>query len=970
MVLAMFALIFAGTLQGQETGVNYVGESSQLRVVPSLASRNVQPAVKRTSPPNDGRSAKVEVVPMKDPQTANDFLAANPNPLAGKIPARDPLFDYVVGNNVGSPSDPALAVGPNHVFIVYNTGFMIYDKADTILQGPTNPNAIFSGGGCCDLTVSYDNLADRWVVTYLFVGAGMEIAVSDGPDPLTANWNVYTLPQVNDYNKLSVWRDGYYITDNGANDVWAVDRTAALAGAATVGIQGFNIPGVQGQNFTSAQVLNITDDNHPATGGAPLVYMRDDGFAGVTEDSVNIWTINVDFATPGNSNVSAPEVFVTEPFINVFDGGSFSNLAQPGGGADIDALQSTIMNQAQFRKFPTHNSAIFNFVVDTDGGAGELAGVRWYEFQQVVDGGVWTMIQEGTYTAPDGKHAWNASMAMDEQGNIGMGYSVMAGPTTPNPTDNRVGAAYTGRFVTDPAGTMTVAEEVYGMSTANIGGLRFGDYAKLDVDPSDNQSFYFITEYRNTNHVAAFKIAADADNDTGVIAITQPNDGILTATETIEVTVRNFGALPQSNVPVQFTVDGGTPVIEIVPGPIPPASNVTYIFNPGTADLSIQGTTYTIEACTDLVGDETAQNDCVSKDVTHLSNDDVGVVALTAPVSGSGLSATEDVTVTIQNFGATTQTTIPVFYTINGGTPVQEDYVGSIAAGMTDTFTFTDQADLSALGDYDFVAGTEFVGDADETNDDFMVTVTNFICQPESNCEDFNDGVTVLNLADQNINTDCSATGYTDNTDIIFNFVLNDNPFDGILQTGYENSNYAIWIDFDDSNSFESNELVAEGISGAAPDTDTPFTIDFGSIAATANGMHLMRVRGGDEVNGSGDVSNPCDDLQFGRTNDFTANVTGEIVLGVTDSPFAAAAFIITTQPNNQFGLTFTTTNYTEDLPVYIYNTLGQILAFYTLENTGKGYAKTLDMSYASAGVYFVKIGNDNLNKVKRIIVK
>ncbi|MBK9599509.1 MAG: hypothetical protein IPO60_14670 [Flavobacteriales bacterium] len=43
------------------------------------------------------------------------------------------------------------------------------------------------------------------------------------------------------------------------------------------------------------------------------------------------------------------------------------------------------MNQAQFRKFPGHNSAVFNFVVDADATAGELAAVRWYELRQPAD---------------------------------------------------------------------------------------------------------------------------------------------------------------------------------------------------------------------------------------------------------------------------------------------------------------------------------------------------------------------------------------------------------------------------------------------------------------------------------------------------------------------------------------------------------------------------------------------------------
>ena len=60
----------------------------------------------------------------------------------------------------------------------------------------------------------------------------------------------------------------------------------------------------------------------------------------------------------------------------------------------------------------------------------------------------------------------------------------------------------------------------------------------------------------------------------------------------------------------------------------------------------------------------------------------------------------------------------------------------------------------------------------------------------------------------------------------------------------------------------------------------------------------------------------------------------------------------------------------TDDLPLMIYNTLGQNLAYYVLENTGNGYTKTVDMSHVSTGVYFVKIGTEQLNRVQRIIVK
>lgn len=979
LVFAFFAITFLAKAQEFEpTGASYVGQSLNKVVVPSLASRSntLEAAVQLTEAPKDGRSVKVEVIPEKDPQTENDYFSQNQHITAGKYQTRALSNDFVVGNNVGSPSDPAIGVGGlDEVVIVYNTGFMIYDKSGNILQGPTNPNAIFANGGCCDLTVSYDNEVDRWVLTYLFVGAGMQIAVSDGSSAINSSWNVYTLPQVSDYNKLSIYGNAYYVTDNGANDVWAIERQAAIDGEANVGIQGFNVPGLQGQGFTSAQVLHVTNGDHPTTPGAPIVYMRDDGFAGVTMDAINIWTVTPDFTTPANSTVSAPEVFPATPFINVFDGGGFSNLTQPGGGIPIDALQSTIMNQAQFRRFPNgsaaqstpYNSGIFNFVVDTDAGAGELAGIRWYEFRQPLDGGPWTMAQEGTYTAPDGRHAWNGSMSMDDQANIALGYSTMAGPDTPDPTANRVGAAFTGRSATDADGTMTLDENRFAIANNNVAGLRFGDYAKVSVDPNDDQTFWFITEYTNTNHVAVFRLATDFDNDTGVIALVEPANGDLSATENITVMVRNYGLTEQSNIPVSFTIDGGTTITETIAGPIPPLSNMMYTFT-ATGDFSVDGTTYSVNACTALVGDEFTANDCITVDVTHLNDIDTGVSVINTPVSGTGLGTAEIVTITIENFGAQTQTDIPVYYTLDGGAQVVEMYTGSIAPGATDTYSFAATIDISELGDYVLCAGTDIMGDTDTDNNETCATVSNFICQPNSGCADFNDGVTVLNLADQNINPSCGTGGYDNDPNTVFNFVLGDNPFDGVLQTGFQNSEYVIWIDFNDNNDFEANEIIAQGISGTVANTNVNFTVNFNTIPTTMIGMHTMRVRGGDVINGSGDVSDPCSDLQFGRTNDYMANVTG--VLGIDDQGFGAANLTVTTLPNDQFELNFDTTDYTDRLPVRVYNTQGQNLAYYTLENNGAGYNKTINMSYVASGVYFIQVGNENLNRVKRIIVK
>src|SRR5690606_41977895 len=128
------------------------------------------------------------------------------------------------------------------------------------------------------------------------------------------------------------------------------------------------------------------------------------------------------------------------------------------------------------------------------------SGVRWFELRQPGDSQPWSIHQEGTYTSPDGKHAWHASMMMDVQGNIGMGYTAMAGPNTPNPTSKRVSSYYTGRFANDPLNTMTIAEELIAAGNQNIPGLRYGDYSKIDIDPSNDKEFWFIN--RSEEHTS------------------------------------------------------------------------------------------------------------------------------------------------------------------------------------------------------------------------------------------------------------------------------------------------------------------------------------------------------------------------------------------------------------------------------------------------------------------------------------
>ncbi len=566
--LSLLFLLSVGTftVSAQENvaqNANYYGTVSSVEYVTSMASRpnDLIPSDNSPKEAKDKRSLGSQMVIGDDPQTEDDYLFRNRNEMEQSVNRAPASLVFDAYSSGSQPTDPSLAVGPNHVMVVFNTGFAIYDKSGNQLQGQTSPNpAIFPSGGCCDLTASYDSTADRWVLTFL--GSGAQVAISDGPNPLTAGWFVYTISAINDYQKLSVWSDGYYITDNtsSSNRVWALERDAMLVGDPGAQIIGFNLPGIATSGFYSPQAFNVTNSNLPAAGGAPIVYLQDDAWSGVSSDHIKLWTIDVNWASPGSSTVSAAQQIATTPFISVFDGGSFSNLSQPGGGSAIDALQATIMNQAQFRKFAGHNSAVFNFVVDADASGGELAAVRWYEFRQSGDNQPWSLYQEGTYTAPDGRHAWNASLAMDGQGNIGMGYTSMSGPSTPSTV--RVSSYFTGRLNGDPLGSMTSAEEVIANGNANFSGTRYGDYSKIDIDPNDDATFWFINEYMNSGRkgvVGVFQIQApgppDTEAPTDPTNLTASNISDTGATLTWTASTDNVG-VTQYNISIDGNVVG------------------------------------------------------------------------------------------------------------------------------------------------------------------------------------------------------------------------------------------------------------------------------------------------------------------------------------------------------------------------------------------------------------------------------
>lgn len=975
----LLLFIFVATLNAQNifaqsknvTKATSFGKLQKPIIVPSIAQQilegtfvGIDPNEEPKLGPPKRRGANKNV-PGKGLPHGNDALVQNQQ-SASLRSARTPSLVFDANVSSYTPSDPTGAVGPNHFIGAWNTGFRIFDKEGNPLTEAADLSTLFPGNNAGDPIVFYDAEADRFVITeFDHSPNGFNVAVCQGSDPVNDGWYIYTTGfgtgTFPDYTKFSVWSDGYYVSANinNNNKIFVIEREEMLQGNDAQFIA-FPLAGITTSGFYSPQFFNNINSDLPEYGNASIVYMQDDAWSGVTNDHLKIWTVNVDWAVLGNSTISDPQEIETTPFISVFDGGSFSNVSQPSG-PDQDVLQATIMNQAQFRQFPGYNSAIFNFVVDTDGSGGELAGIRWYELRQDNSGDPWTIYQEGTFISPvNDKHAFSGSMVMDGQGNIGMGY------TTVNETE-KIAINYTGRYSSDPLGQMTIEESLIAQSTSNNSSNRLADYVQLSIDPTNDKTFWHIAEYfvnnQRTDVVGVFQIASDFINDVGVSSINQPQDGELSSNEEITISVFNYGEAEQSNITVSYQINGGTAVEEILEGPLASGTAIDYTFL-ATANLETAGETYQLKAFTSLDTDEFNENDSTTKSVTYFFPNDIGVTGISSPISGESLSDDETVEVTITNFGSAIQSNFDVTYNIND-VIVTEQVEGPLEISTPIIYTFNQSSDLSEFGSYNVSAFTSLTGDTDLSNDTTEVIVNNSMCQPETNCTG-GDGIYLFQLGTIDNTTDCSTAGYGDYTNLSTE-LANNSVNDLTITANYGSQFIKVWIDFNDNNVFENDEVVvdnyqiAEG-SGSGVYTETMQLV----IPDGANlGQHLMRAKSNWNAPVPDDA---CEETNYGETEDYMVNIV--LYIGIDNIPLANTDMIIKSFGNNTFEVILQTNDIKETLIINLHNVLGQKLIENRVENIDGKYIYNLNLSYARPGAYIIRLGNSQYGKVKRIIVQ
>ncbi len=402
------------------------------------------------------------------------------------------------------PPDPNIAVGPNHIVQWVNNGLVVFDKQGHEIQAPVDDGTFWGSstcnqlGGFSDPIIQYDRIADRWLVGEVaipffppFLGQWAHcFAVSTTSDP-TGSYYMWAYgfgTNIPDYPKIGMWPDAYYVTwnifDGGGNftgpEACAWDRNAAINGASAPGLVCFKLS----SSFASL-LPSDSDGATPPSAGSPNFLMDVD----TASLALHLWKFHVDFAHTNNSTFTGPTSLASVAPFTAPCPTTQDCIPQPGTAQMLDALGDRLMYRLAYRNFGDHESLVANHTVVAAGGN---TGVRWYEVRS--PNSTPALYQQGTF-APDADYRWMASIAMDQTGNIGVGYSVGSSATYPS-------IRYTGWEVGDPLGTLQTESSMVAGGGSQTGYNRWGDYSAMRIDPSDDCTFWYTQEYQATTQDA------------------------------------------------------------------------------------------------------------------------------------------------------------------------------------------------------------------------------------------------------------------------------------------------------------------------------------------------------------------------------------------------------------------------------------------------------------------------------------
>ncbi|MGC2110704.1 MAG: hypothetical protein WA655_14380 [Candidatus Korobacteraceae bacterium] len=438
--------------------------------------------------------------------------------------------NFTVG---ASPPNTNLAVGDTEVVQWVDVSYADFDKSTGAIiplggQDSTPGNTIWRNllpGTLCannnegQLIVKFDRAAHRWILAQnVFVSPyAVCIAVSQTATFSDNLWYAYQFPVVQngfpDYPKWGVWSsggasDGYYQNWNnfgpgGSGFQGAVmcgyDRAKLLVGDGTA-------------EQICFQLTPNEDSLLPADRDSPVAppSSEDEFFIGsvaaVDNSHLSLYSMHINNWSTGDATMTGlgnSQLIAVAAYTGSCNGNFGGDcVPQQGTSAQLESLGDRLMYRFAYWEDRPSASAratppiplpqqhwLVNF--DVESSIGQI-GVRWFEFTanlHTVPVTALSVFQQGSYAGSpsDSNYRWMGSIARDNVEDILLGYSESSSSMHPS-------IAVAGREFTDPLGTLSpeaFAVNGAGSQTASP----WGEYSTMAIDPSDNCTFFYTTEY-------------------------------------------------------------------------------------------------------------------------------------------------------------------------------------------------------------------------------------------------------------------------------------------------------------------------------------------------------------------------------------------------------------------------------------------------------------------------------------------
>lgn len=373
-----------------------------------------------------------------------------------------------------TPPDPHLAVGPNHVVSIVNSGIAIWKKdgTRTFLQSIYRTNnfwwSVGGTGFIFDPEVHWDPHAKRFVAMACERAGSLsffDIAISDDQDP-NGIWHKYrvdvtpTAGSSIDSPNLGIDDKAFYLTA----DMYGSRRQYAIYIMEKKPLLDGKTPGI-------AKALSMA----PFSGGIPVMWGTGPAMYIIhhgTSTSVQLSAIRNPLTTP-----SIVSTTLTVPFYS-----SPARLTQKGTTGTISTF-----NQ-RFWSCMWRNGSLWACHHQ-----GSPVKSRWYEIKtnNWPTSGAPTLVQSGDVQVGPGKHATFNSITADESGNALMTFA------SSSPTDY-ISIARCWRAATDPKGTMRPPVIIRSNTSPYLSG-RWGDYSGSAADPADPNTIWYTHELAPTS---------------------------------------------------------------------------------------------------------------------------------------------------------------------------------------------------------------------------------------------------------------------------------------------------------------------------------------------------------------------------------------------------------------------------------------------------------------------------------------